>query len=402
MKYFQIEYINNGKCEKTQLKATCATNKNNKISGVITNVSQNTNPGINTNFKKIFTSKIKSTNYISAINQLAVMSGAGISIKDAIKEIASSTQDKRLKQIFAQIVDGLNQGQSISNLASSFISELGDVSIAMIGLGESTGRMSEALFKLGDIMQEIYENQQKFKKAIRYPLIVTIAICIAFYILMSYVVPKFKNTFDSLNSELPIPTIILLGVDDFFTKYGFFIFCLFIINTYLLTFFYKKNSKFRAKIDKLILRVYLVKDIIFYSTMNRFNLIFTELINAGVPISNALDTAILTVTNNNIKERLQNVKILVGRGVSLTAAFENTKLYEGMLLQMIKAGEQSGNLESMLNKVTLYFKARFNDIVDNISAYIEPVLIGFIAIIVVFLALGIFMPMWDLAQATKM
>ena len=102
-----------------------------------------------------------------------------------------------------------------------------------------------------------------------------------------------------------------------------------------------------------------------------------------------------------LNKKISTVKIGVQRGIPLTEAFRDTELYENMLIQMISAGEQSGNIDAMMEKVTDYYKAKFNDIVDNISAYIEPILIGFIAVMVVFLALGIFMPMWDLASAVK-
>jgi len=135
--------------------------------------------------------------------------------------------------------------------------------------------------------------------------------------------------------------------------------------------------------------------------MSRFNLVFTELVRAGIPIADALDTAVITVGNHELKKKLAGVKILVGRGISITDAFRETQLYEGMLIQMISAGEQSGSLDAMLEKVTDYYKMKFNDIIDNISSYIEPILLFFIAGMVILLALGIFMPMWDMGRAVK-
>ena len=164
---------------------------------------------------------------------------------------------------------------------------------------------------------------------------------------------------------------------------------------------YANNEGFKSSFDKHILKVYLIGDIVFFSTMSRFNLVFTELVRAGIPIADALDTALLTIGNRHLKNRLNGVKVSVQRGVSLTQAFGETRLYEGMLVQMISAGEQSGSLDLMLEKVTDYYKSRFNDIIDNIASYIEPILIGVIAGIVLLLALGIFMPMWDLAKAVK-
>jgi type II secretory pathway component PulF len=158
---------------------------------------------------------------------------------------------------------------------------------------------------------------------------------------------------------------------------------------------------YKRKVDKYILKVYLIGNVIFFASMSRFMLIFTELVRAGIPVADALDTALMTVDNEEIKDKLSSVKYAVERGSNLTDAFKATGLYEGMLIQMIKAGEQGGALDKMLEKVSDYFKSRFNEIIDNLSAYIEPILIAFIAGMVLMLALGIFLPMWDMASAVK-
>ena len=346
----------------------------------------------NIDFKKIkfISPHIKSFALISAVNQLAVMTQAGISLKDAVKEAANSTADKRLKQILISVEESLNQGKSLTGAAAYFASEIGEISVAMIRLGESTGRIGEALLRLSDILQETSENKRKFKKAIRYPSVVVSVVAVAFTVLMNYVVPSFKDTFEQLGSQLPLPTVLLVNLNDFLAKYQFFILFSIASLCVILKILYDKNEKAAYKIDKSALKIYLVKDIIFYSTMNRFNLVLSELISAGLPVQNRF-----------MKSRLSGVKTLIEHGSSLTNALEYSTFYDGMSLAMIKAGEKSGNLETMMQKITLNYKAKFNDIVDNISAYIEPLLISFIAVILIFLALGIFMPIWDLAQAAK-
>ena len=351
---------------------------------------------------KAFTNpKVKIPNLVATIRQLSVMTNAGISIHDSIKEVANSTEDKRLKFIFQTIDEELNQGSSLTNSIENFKEELGDVTLAMIRLGESTGNMADALAKLASILQEVWDNQQKFKKAIRYPITVICAIIIAFVILMILVVPQFREIFEQLNAELPLPTKILLNIEYVMTNYGFYILGALAFIGYLLRKYYLDSEEFQDKVDKYLLKVYLIGKIIFYSNMSRFNLIFTELVRAGLPIADALDTAVITVSNKDIKKKLSGVKILVGRGVSLTEAFRDTNLYENMLIQMISAGEQSGSLDDMTGKVTDYYRMKFNDIIDNISNYIEPILLVFIAGMVLLLALGIFLPMWDLSKAVK-
>ena len=379
-----------------------------KTPGVILNVKETSAPVEDQlkNFKNnimnaIIKKSIQMKDLIAAIRQLAVMTDAGISIHDSIKEVSKATVDKTLKDIFEQVDDDLNSGLSLTESMMSFRHELGDVTIAMVELGESTGNMAESLEKLAEILEEIEENRQKFKKALRYPITVIIAIGIAFTILMVYVVPKFKDIFAKLHADLPLPTKILLFMEHMVNHYGHFLLIGLVITIVTFKYLLKNNNDFKAKYDEYILKVYLIGNITFYATLSRFTLVFTELIRAGIPISDALDTALLTLDNVHLKKRLAAVKTSVSRGVSLTESFRDTGIFEGMLIQMIHAGEQSGTLDKMLDKVTLYFKSKFNEIIDNIAAYIEPILLAFIAGMVLLMALGIFMPMWDMAQAVK-
>ena len=412
MKYFEIHSLFKGKKAIKVIKAPNKTDAismaKSKTSGVILNVKETSAPvedqleNLKNNIMNAITKKsIQMKDLIAAVRQLAVMTDAGISIHDSIKEVSKATVDKTLKEIFEQVDDDLNSGLSLTESMMSFRHELGDVTIAMVELGESTGNMAESLEKLAEILEEIEENRQKFKKALRYPITVIIAIGIAFTILMVYVVPKFKDIFAKLKADLPAPTKILLFMEHMVNNYGHFLLIGIIATIVTFKYLLKNNEDFKAQYDRYILKVYLIGNITFYATLSRFTLVFTELIRAGIPISDALDTALLTLDNVHLKKQLAAVKTSVSRGISLTESFKDTGLFEGMLIQMIHAGEQSGTLDKMLDKVTLYFKSKFNEIIDNIAAYIEPILLAFIAGMVLLMALGIFMPMWDMAQAVK-
>ncbi|EMG31653.1 type II secretion system F family protein [Campylobacter showae] len=413
MKFFEVEYMANGRRQKMTLKANNRSEAQaiakNKNAGVIVKVGETKSVPLEEQFADLMSkvstfiggSKIKINNLIAAFRQLSVMTNAGISIHDSIKEVSKSTEDKRLKAIFATLNDDLNQGQSLTDAITKFKGELGDVVVAMVKLGESTGNMSESLHKLSEILQEVWENQRKFKKALRYPIIVMSAMAIAFVILMLFVVPQFREIFEQLGAKLPVPTIILLSIESALSNYGLYILAGFIATIYIIKYFYRTNHDFKYKFDKFLLKVYLINKIIFYSTMNRFNLIFTELVRAGIPIADALETATLTVENQDIHDKLATIKIAVSRGVSLTEAFRDTQLYESMLIQMLSAGEKGGAIDAMLEKITDYYKAKFSDLVDNISSYVEPIMLLFMAGMVILLALGIFMPMWDLGNAVQ-
>lgn len=414
MKNFEVEYVKDGKRQKMFVKADNKASAQNiakrQRSGTILKVGETKNAPANIGLNDLAANitrllgvggKIKIPLMVASVRQLAVMTTAGISIHDSIKEVANSTEDQRLKEIFTSMSDDLNSGLSLTEASNKFKHELGDVFIAMVSLGESTGNMAEALTKLSEMMQELWDNRQKFKKAMRYPITILIALAVAFVVLMLFVVPKFKEIFDDLGAKLPLPTRILFSIESVLSNYGLYVLGGLIATIFGIRYMLRNNDEFKKGWDKYILKVYLFGKIIFFSTMSRFTLIFTELVRAGIPIADSLDTANKMVDNQTLKVKLGTVKVAVQQGVSLTDAFRNTEIFESMLIQMISAGEQSGSLDTMLKNVADYYKMKFNDIIDNISSYIEPLLLFFMACMVLLLALGIFMPMWDLGSAVK-
>jgi general secretion pathway protein F len=353
--------------------------------------------------KKSFKSKIPLNDKISTIRQIAVMTDAGIAINDTLEDVAENTTNAQLKQIHLTMNSDINAGHSLATAMEPYTEDFGHVALAMTNLGERTGNISEAYHKLADILENIRDNTAKFKKAIRSPLITLTAMGIAFTILIMVVVPKFKAIFEQMNTELPVPTLVLLALEHAFTNYGLYMLAALFGLIKGLKFFYKTNTDFKRKIDKLLIhpKFILINKVVFLSTMHKYTLVFGELVKSGIPVSEALATAVDMVDNLYMKEKLLTVNANIGRGMSLTESFDQTGLFENMLLQMIKAGEASGQLDSMLDKVTTYYDMQFQDIIDNLSTYIEPIMMFFIAGLVLLMALGIFLPMWDMGSAAK-
>ncbi len=413
MNYYEVKYVIRGKRGAEIVKAKSRTDSiaiaKSQIGGATILKAMEITAPLEHRFndaKETFVSsfkqkKVNIENLVAAIRQIAVMTNAGISIQDSIREVILSVVDPQLKEIFVSVDEDLNSGKSLTDAMMKYKYELGDVTLAMIELGENTGNMAESLTKLADLLEEMMANTKKLKSALRYPTTVIIAIAIAFSILMIYVVPKFKEIFEKFNSELPMPTKVLLFLEHAMSHYGLYILVGIVGTVMYHKFMYKNNEGYKERTDHYMLKIYLIGNVIFYASMSRFMLIFTELVRAGIPIAEALDTALLTIDNEEIKDKLSTVKVEIQRGTSLTEAFKKTELFEGMLIQMIKAGEQGGALDQMLDKVSDYYKAKFNHIIDNLSSYIEPILIGFIAGMVLMMALGIFLPMWDMASAVK-
>jgi general secretion pathway protein F len=412
MKYFVATILTKGKKEQIPLYAENRKEANDYIKlkhhGIIIKVVEEKEPfeAQIKRFKASFLSnlkkkKIKPDSLIAAIRQLAVMTNAGISIHDSLSEIAVATDDEALKIVFSKLADDINSGHSLSKSMEAFRFELGNLTIAMVQLGEKTGNLDEALYSLSDMLEEIRANFIKFKKAMAYPRNVMIAMGIAFTVLISYVVPQFKKIFESLHAQLPLPTQILLWLEHAFNTYGLYILAGLFLAFSFFKYLINNYTHIRFGWHKILLRTYLIKNIIKFSTLNRFTLVFSELIRAGIPIAEALETAISMIDNLPLKQKLSSVRLTVEKGGTLNTGLQETDLFENMIIQMVRAGEDSGTLDAMIQKVAEYYKMRFDAIIDGLSEAIEPIMLLLLAAMVILLALGIFLPMWDLGNAIK-
>ncbi len=412
MKYFIATVLTKGKKEEMGLYAENRKDANSyaklKFSGIIIKVVEGEEPlearfarfknDLLVNVKK---RKIKPDSLIAAIRQLAVMTNAGISIHDSIREIADATDDETLARVFSKLADDINSGHSLSASMENFRFELGNLTIAMVQLGEKTGNLDEALYALADMLEEIRSNIIKFKKAMAYPRNVMIAMAVAFTILISYVVPEFKAIFEELGANLPLPTLILLKLEYLFNNFGPYVLAALAAAYLIFKYMINNYTNIRYSWHKFLLKTYLIKNIIKFSTLNRFTLVFSELVRAGIPIAEALDTSIDMIDNLPLKKKLLTVRATVEKGGTLNSGLNETGLFENMIIQMIRAGEDSGTLDTMIKKVAEYYKMRFDAIIDGLSEAIEPIMLFIIASMVVLLALGIFLPMWDMGNAVQ-
>ena len=401
--YYKIEYLKAGKTKYVVIKANSpqealAKFRKRKL-GIFRNIEEFYKPSLKEKLADLLAfKKINLEEYVSVLEQMYVMLNAGLAVDLVLENIAQYIKDRKLKKIIVSIANDIKAGLSLTQSVSKFEKELGILSVAMFRLGEETGDLSNAVKDLATIMSEILENRRLLKKATRYPTFIIVAMMVAFTIVILFVIPPFKSIFEQQDMDLPLPTKFLLLIDKTIREYGGIViggeFLMFLVILYL----YETSEKIRFKLDKIILRVYIIGNVIKLALIGRFVYVFERLLAAGIPVVDAFDIAIAIVDNLYLKKQMLKIRASITTGGGIATGFEETKLFEPMIIQMIRSGEDAGALIEMLSKVSNYYITKYRDIVQNISTLIEPILIMAIAGFVLMLALGIFLPMWDMTK----
>jgi len=404
--YFKIEYIRKGKLHETVVSASSLKEAIEKFRkknlGIIKNVEEFHKPSlIDEIVQKLELQKIDLEEYIAVLEQIYVMLDAGLPIDMVLGNIKDTIKNKKLKKIFSSIENDIKAGLSLTAAFEKFEKDLGKLTLSMIKLGEETGDLARAVKDLSVILHEILDNRKRLKKATRYPMFIVFAMSIAFVIVILFVIPPFKAIFSQLNSELPLPTRFLLWIESAIQQYGIYILIGAVLVFGVITYLYNSNEKVRLKMDKMILKVYIVGPVIKLAMTGRFVYVLQRLIDSGIPILDAVDIALNIIDNSYMKQQFEHIKNSIVTGGTIKQGFEESGMFENMTVQMIAAGEESGSLVLMLQKVSNFYLEKYRYIVDNIAVLIEPILIAAIAGFVMTLALGIFLPMWNLTEAMQ-
>lgn len=399
MKKFIAKIIKDGTTQTHTINAINLENAKDILSknGTIIEIKEIKEYGLNLSFKAI-------DERILAIyiKELSALLEAGVSVLDAFNSVAKGCDNPKLKQIFNDISADLNAGASLEKALSTHKDELGSVVLAMFALGQNSGKLSNSLSTLSDMLENISINRAKFKKAIRYPALTFVALLIAFNILITMVMPSFKGIFDSFGGELYWASRAILALGSFVSDYGILIAFGSVLVIFLIWYFHKFNYKFQLKFDEIMLKIPLLKRLILYSFLAKFNLILSQLITAGTPIDKALVISNSVVDNSYIKLKINQAIKDIYNGNTLNSSFQKIAIYENIAIEIIKAGEKSGTIDQMFGYISNYYKEKYDSLIDNLSAYLEPILLVIISVVVLVLALGIFMPLWDISNRANL
>jgi len=396
--YYKIEYVSKGEKKEIVVKAKNIKEaiqkfKNKKV-GLILNIAP---------FEKekkslsIFSS-VDIDEFIAVLEQMYVMLDAGIGIDSVIDSIKDKIKNKKLKMIFESISNDIRAGYGLSASFEKYKEDLGYLTVAMMKLADETGDLPKIINDLAKILSEIQENKRRLKKATRYPIFIVFAMIVSFIIVIIFVIPPFKSIFKQLNQDLPLPTKFLLWLENAAVTFGPFILAGAVIIFLVLNYLYKKDERVRLFFDKMLLKMYIIGKVMHLAMIGRFIMVLKDLIKSGIPIVDAVNISLNIVDNTYIKKQLEKITSNIVSGGGIAKGFEESKLFEPMVIQMVKSAEESGALVFMFEKISNYYLSKYKYIVDNIAVMIEPILIAAIAGFIFTLGLGIFLPMWTLTN----
>ncbi|MCQ8130551.1 type II secretion system F family protein [Methylomonas rivi] len=332
--------------------------------------------------------------------QMYSLTKAGVPLMRAITSLADSCRNIALKQALAGISRKLESGQSLSQAMAQYRKIFPILLVSIVNVGETTGGLEQAFQQIGHYLEREKETQSRIKSALRYPSMVLIAIGIALVIVNIYVIPAFKGVFDKMGAQLPWQTRLLMSVSDFSVAYwpyllGGLLVTALLVNKYLDT------AAGRLQWHKALLKIPVIGSIIERATMERFSRSFAMILNAGVPLIQGISIVAQAVGNDFIGSQLHKMQVGIEKGDSISRMARSIGLFPPLVIQMILVGEESGNIAEMLQEAADFYEGEIDAELKNLAGTIEPVLIVVIGIMVLVLALGIFLPMWDLSTSMR-
>ncbi len=328
--------------------------------------------------------------------QMYTLTRSGVPVDRGIKALAESTDNPMLVQVLEVIKGDVESGRELSGALAAHPNVFSPLFTNMVRVGENTGHLDEAFLRVGQYLRLEWETRERIKAAMRYPAFVIVAISVALVVINLFVIPAFAGVFERAAVELPLPTRVLIAVSDFFVSYGVHLgAALGVAAVGLIR--YVRTSDGRYRWDKLKLRLPISGPITARATLGRFARSFSLASRAGVPLLQTLDLVARALDNEFIAERILQMRNGIERGDSLARTAAATGMFTPLVLQMISIGEETGAVDELLEEVAEFYEKEVDADLKNLSAAIEPILLTALGAMVLVLALGVFLPMWDLA-----
>jgi len=354
--------------------------------------------GVGAFFGRRFGARIVVDDLLMFCRQLATLLRAGVPLLRALQGLYESATKASFAELLERLRQQLEGGRQLSAAMQREEEIFSRYMISMVRVGEVTGRMSDVFMGLHAQLSFERENREQVRSALRYPIFVLCAAAVALVVLNIFVIPAFAKVYKGLHTELPLVTKVLIATSDFFVHDWPLLVALVIALVGGMVWSQRAEAG-RWLRDQWVLRLPIFGALVRKAALARFTKSFGLALEAGIPVVDALQVAVETTGNLVLAERIGQMRVSAERGETLAKAARATGVFTPTILQMVAVGEETGALGEMMNEVADYYQKEVEHAVRGLAAQIEPIMIVLMGCMVLVVALGVFLPMWDLSRA---
>lgn len=341
--------------------------------------------------------KVSQSDVVNFTSQLATMITAGLSLPEALAILQKQTKSSRFKEVIGDILRDVEGGMSLASALAKHKDAFSAIYIALVRAGETAGVLDNVLNRLAENLEKDRDFQSKTKGALIYPAIIVIAMIGVVIVMMVFVIPKLLGLYKEFDTNLPLPTRILILMSTLTRKF-WYLGIAGTVGSVVLFSRFRKTPFGKRKIDGLIVKVPIFGKL-------RKNVLFSEfsrtlglMIGAGIPIIDSLKVVSASLGNAVYEDEIDRVVIAVERGFPLSVPISQSNLFPPLVGQMIKTGEETGKLDEVLGKVSIYFESQAEQGVKNLTTALEPIILIILALGVAFLIISVILPIYQITS----
>ena len=343
---------------------------------------------------------IKMRDIVILTRQFSTMINAGLPLVQAMTILAEQSQNKTLSEIMRKVVFDVESGNTVSDALAKHPQAFSNLYVNMVAAGEAGGILDTILMRLATFMEKNDALIRKVKGAMIYPGVIMTVAAIAVTVLLIFVIPVFENLFASAGLALPLPTRIVMGASRFLKGYWYVVLGVIGASVFLLK-RYHATSNGKLKIDRFMLRVPVLGDVLRKSAVSRFTRTLGTLVSSGVSILDGLEITAKTAGNRVVQDAIMESRSSIAGGDTIAAPLKKSGVFPPMVISMISVGEQTGGLDEMLAKIADFYDEEVDAAVSNLLSLLEPVMIVFLGAVVGGMVVAMYLPIFDMINAVQ-
>ncbi|MBP0941726.1 type II secretion system F family protein [Pseudomonas alliivorans] len=342
--------------------------------------------------------KIKPLDIAFFSRQMATMMKAGVPLLQSFDIISEGSENPNMRSLVDSLKQEVSAGNSFATALRQKPEHFDDLFCNLVDAGEQAGALESLLDRVATYKEKTEKLKAKIKKAMTYPAAVLVVAIIVSGILLIKVVPQFQSVFASFGAELPAFTLMVIGLSEIVQTWWIAILGLLIAGFFLFKRAYKQSQTFRDSIDRFLLKIPIIGPLIFKSSVARYARTLATTFAAGVPLVEALDSVAGATGNVVFRNAVMKIKQDVSTGMQLNFSMRSTAVFPSLAIQMTAIGEESGALDSMLDKVATYYEDEVDNMVDSLTSLMEPMIMAVLGVIVGGLVIAMYLPIFKLGN----